>query len=58
VNGPQNNPAFTPANPRAPGYPWILLGPLMSVTIVEDYEVCIFHLCTPDLARNDGRAGR
>ncbi len=29
----------------------MLLGLLMSVTIFEGYDVTIFHLCTPDIAR-------
>lgn len=32
-------------------YLWVLLGLLMSVTIFEGYDVTIFHLCTPDIAR-------
>jgi MFS family permease len=32
-------------------YLWMLLGLLMSVTIFEGYDVTIFHLCTPDIAR-------
>ncbi|MFZ0887012.1 MAG: MFS transporter [Candidatus Binataceae bacterium] len=32
-------------------YLWALLGMLMSVTIFEGYDVTIFHLCTPDIAR-------
>jgi putative MFS transporter len=32
-------------------YLWILLGLLMSVTVFEGYDVTIFHLCTPDIAR-------
>jgi len=32
-------------------YQWTLLGLLMSVTIFEGYDVTIFHLCTPDIAR-------
>lgn len=49
------------APPTAPGavsrfgvsdrYLWLLLGLLMSVTIFEGYDVTIFHLCTPDIAR-------
>jgi putative MFS transporter len=61
VNQPQNNPESSapdrPAaaalefTPRATGYLWMLLGLLMSVTIFEGYDVTIFHLCTPDIAR-------
>src|SRR5580698_7652292 len=32
-------------------YLWTLLSLLMSVTIFEGYDVTIFHLCTPDIAR-------
>jgi len=32
-------------------YLWSLLGLLMSVTVFEGYDVTIFHLCTPDIAR-------
>ncbi len=32
-------------------YQWTLLGLLMSVTVFEGYDVTIFHLCTPDIAR-------
>jgi MFS family permease len=53
---PQDNPALAespssaPAQ-RPPRYLWMLLGLLMSVTIFEGYDVTIFHLCTPDIAR-------
>lgn len=62
----RNNPAdFRPAGAaessaaRAPAFPlvregrylWNLLGLLMSVTVFEGYDVTIFHLCTPDIAR-------
>ncbi len=59
----QNNPRFTPqpspAAPRSgsamPGvsdsYLWTMLAMLMSVTIFEGYDVTMFHLCTPDIAR-------
>ncbi len=36
---------------RLDRYLWTLLGLLMSVTIFEGYDVTIFHLCTPDIAR-------
>ncbi len=36
---------------REQSYLWLLLGLLMSVTIFEGYDVTIFHLCTPDIAR-------
>jgi MFS transporter, putative metabolite:H+ symporter len=40
-------------------YLWLMFGLLMSVTIFEGYDVTIFHLCTPDIARTfhlDNRA--
>src|SRR6202171_5088746 len=33
-------------------YLWMLLALLMSVTIFEGYDVTIFHLCTPDIAKS------
>jgi MFS family permease len=65
VNQPQDNP--TPISetrnagtvPREPRYLWVMFGLLMSVTIFEGYDVTIFHLCTPDIARSfqlDNRA--
>jgi MFS transporter, putative metabolite:H+ symporter len=32
-------------------YLWVMVGLLASVTIFEGYDVTIFHLCTPDIAR-------
>src|SRR6266550_3138441 len=32
-------------------YLWMLLALLMSATVFEGYDVTIFHLCTPDIAR-------
>jgi len=32
-------------------YLWALLGMLVSATIFEGYDITIFHLCTPDIAR-------
>jgi putative MFS transporter len=32
-------------------YLWALVGLLMSATIFEGYDITIFHLCTPDIAR-------
>src|SRR5260370_10349748 len=32
-------------------YVWLMVGLLASVTIFEGYDVTIFHLCTPDIAR-------
>ena len=45
--GPEPRAGFLPAD----RYLWMLLGLLMSVTIFEAYDVTIFHLCTPDIAR-------
>jgi len=61
----QNNPRFAPQAPPIPqdvgglsamlgisdSYLWTLLALLMSVTIFEGYDVTIFHLCTPDIAK-------
>jgi MFS transporter, putative metabolite:H+ symporter len=33
-------------------YLWMLLAMLMSATVFEGYDVTIFHLCTPDIARS------
>jgi MFS family permease len=50
--------SFPPADakasaPLAPDrrYLWGLLAMLMSATIFEGYDITIFHLCTPDIAR-------
>jgi putative MFS transporter len=55
VNQPRHNPAPGPADyplaERERSYLWVLLGLLMSVTVFEGYDVTIFHLCTPDIAR-------
>ena len=65
MNQPQDKPAAVPertsATPalRERGYLWVMFGLLMSVTILEGYDVTIFHLCTPDIARTfhlDNRA--
>jgi MFS family permease len=32
-------------------YLWALLGMLLSATVFEGYDITIFHLCTPDIAR-------
>jgi len=39
--------------PAAPSrqYLWSLLAMLMSATVFEGYDITIFHLCTPDIAR-------
>jgi putative MFS transporter len=39
------------AAPPSQRYLWTLLGMLMSATIFEGYDITIFHLCTPDIAR-------
>jgi MFS transporter, putative metabolite:H+ symporter len=49
--------SISSATDRAPqtgpsrGYLWSLLAMLMSATIFEGYDITIFHLCTPDIAR-------
>jgi len=50
--------SFSPADakvttPMVPErrYLWALLAMLMSATIFEGYDITIFHLCTPDIAR-------
>jgi MFS family permease len=39
------------ASPSRQRYLWALLGMLVSATIFEGYDITIFHLCTPDIAR-------
>jgi putative MFS transporter len=65
VSQPQDNPAPRPSSSstalpvRETKYLWMMFGLLMSVTIFEGYDVTIFHLCTPDIARTfhlDNRA--
>ena len=59
MNQPQHNPATDASltngayevTERERSYLWLLVGLLMSVTIFEGYDVTIFHLCTPDIAR-------
>src|ERR1700681_3482078 len=41
----------TPGLPRPRRYLAALLAMLMSATIFEGYDITIFHLCTPDIAR-------
>jgi MFS family permease len=41
-----------PAHSRR--YLWALLSMLLSATIFEGYDITIFHLCTPDIARTFG----
>jgi len=61
----QSNQTFAPVRPENVGnagkfssaigiedrYLWMLLSLLASVTIFEGYDVTIFHLCTPDIAK-------
>ena len=70
MNQPQHNPAASAPErdrghdvvQRDQSYLWLLLGMLMSVTVFEGYDVTIFHLCTPDIARtfhlDDAAVGR
>jgi MFS family permease len=37
--------------PHSRRYLWALLGMLLSATLFEGYDITIFHLCTPDIAR-------
>jgi putative MFS transporter len=37
--------------PPSRRYLWSLLGMLLSATVFEGYDITIFHLCTPDIAR-------
>jgi MFS family permease len=52
---PSHTPEKAPTVPRQHGpaqrYLWALLGMLVSATIFEGYDITIFHLCTPDIAR-------
>lgn len=47
----QSPEAARPLAARPDRYLWVMLGLLMSVTVFEGYDVTIFHLCTPDIAR-------
>src|SRR5216684_264682 len=47
---PATRPA-TPGLPRPRRYLVALFAMLMSATIFEGYDITIFHLCTPDIAR-------
>jgi MFS family permease len=38
--------------PHSRRYLYALLGMLLSATIFEGYDITIFHLCTPDIARS------
>src|ERR1700674_919740 len=42
---------ITPGLPRPRRYLLALFAMLMSATIFEGYDITIFHLCTPDIAR-------
>jgi len=44
-------PAWKPPSQR---YLWALLAMLVSATVFEGYDITIFHLCTPDIARTFG----
>ena len=35
----------------SPRYLWALLAMMLSATVFEGYDITIFHLCTPDIAR-------
>jgi putative MFS transporter len=50
TEAPSPPPAVTWTLPSR-GYLWGLVGLLMSATIFEGYDITIFHLCTPDIAR-------
>ena len=55
LNQPENLAASsTSPTPmfREGRYLWMLLALLMSATVFEGYDVTIFHLCTPDIARS------
>jgi MFS family permease len=47
---PPENKATIPMVPER-RYLWSLLAMLLSATIFEGYDITIFHLCTPDIAR-------
>jgi MFS family permease len=49
ANYPANVEGPSPSRQR---YLWALLGMLVSATIFEGYDITIFHLCTPDIARS------
>src|SRR5579884_4389720 len=48
---PEAAVATTPIPAHSRGYLCALLGMLLSATIFEGYDITIFHLCTPDIAR-------
>jgi MFS family permease len=54
----QPSSAWEPPSRR---YLWALLAMLLSATVFEGYDITIFHLCTPDIARtfhmNDAEVG-
>jgi MFS family permease len=47
---PRLQPDFAWAPPSR-RYLWALLAMLLSATVFEGYDITIFHLCTPDIAR-------
>ena len=47
---PRLQPDFAWAPPSR-RYLWALLAMLVSATVFEGYDITIFHLCTPDIAR-------
>ena len=47
----QDSATIDAARMRSNRYLWALLGMLLSATIFEGYDITIFHLCTPDIAR-------
>jgi MFS family permease len=49
ANYPASAEGVSPTRQR---YLWALLGMLVSATIFEGYDITIFHLCTPDIARS------
>ncbi|HJU28860.1 MAG TPA: MFS transporter [Candidatus Binataceae bacterium] len=46
-----SSPGAASTAPRSRRYLWALLGMLLSATVFEGYDITIFHLCTPDIAR-------
>jgi MFS family permease len=51
VSYPPTDPKATAAIVPERRYLWSLLAMLMSATIFEGYDITVFHLCTPDIAR-------
>ncbi|HZP46724.1 MAG TPA: MFS transporter, partial [Candidatus Binataceae bacterium] len=50
----RDSPGALPAAAAQPSprYLWLLLAMLLPATIFEGYDITIFHLCTPDIARS------